>query len=78
MASQLQVFIGSLGELQSPAQVYSPVVGAEIRLDAGASLSLPLQADWEHALIIAGGELHVDDPHQRRSPHALQAEARYN
>ena len=36
MASQLQVFIGSLGEL------------------------------------------HVDDPHQRRSPHALQAEARYN
>lgn len=69
--SQLQVFIGSLGELHSPAQVFSPVVAAEIGLQAGAGIKLPLQADWEYALIVVEGQLQVTGTQQPLGTEAL-------
>ncbi len=69
--SRLQVFIGSLGELYSPAQVFSPVVAAEISLQAGAGTRLPLNADWEYALIIVEGELQVTGTQQSLGTEAL-------
>lgn len=68
---RLQVFIGSLDELHSPAQVYSPVVAADISLQAGAGIQLPLQADWEYALIVVEGELQTADAAQTLGTEAL-------
>lgn len=54
------VFLGQLGEVTSPARVHSPLVGAEIRLDAGGQAAIPVVPGWEHALVVVDGTLTVD------------------
>lgn len=44
------VVMGSLGAVESPATVHTPIVGAELRLPAGVGISVPLRADWEYAV----------------------------
>jgi redox-sensitive bicupin YhaK (pirin superfamily) len=44
------VVLGPLGDVTSPATTFSPVVGADLSL-RGAGGSLPLQPDWEHAVL---------------------------
>lgn len=44
------VVMGSLGPVESPATVHTPIVGAELRLPAGVDVSVPLREDWEYAL----------------------------
>lgn len=68
---RLQVFIGSLGALQSPAKLYSPVVAADISLDAGACIELPLQSNWEYALLVVEDALQSNDSQQPLGPQAL-------
>lgn len=53
------VLAGGLGEATSPATVYTPLVGADLTLDPGASVSLPLRRDFEHALLVIEGRLDV-------------------
>jgi quercetin 2,3-dioxygenase len=53
------VLVGGLGEATSPATVHTPLVGADLTLDPGASASLPLRRDFEHALLVIEGELDV-------------------
>lgn len=55
------VFVGSLGDLVSPATVYSPLAGAELELAAGASAALPLRRDFEYALLVVQGSLTAAD-----------------
>ncbi|MEU3307418.1 pirin family protein [Nocardiopsis sp. NPDC006832] len=50
------VFLGSLLGSQSPVSMYSPLVGAEIRLDPGATLDLAVQSGFEHGLLVDTGE----------------------
>ncbi|WP_067700014.1 pirin family protein [Nocardia jejuensis] len=54
------VLIGTLGAATSPAKAYTPIVGADLRLDAGATAALPLNPDFEHALLVIEGELTAD------------------
>jgi hypothetical protein len=49
------VFVGEMGGAVSRAPTYSPMVGVEVRLDAGASVTLPLRRDFEHGLLTAAG-----------------------
>lgn len=56
------VVVGALGEVASPATMYTPIVGAEIRLSAGTSVSVPLTPEWEYALIGIEGDPVVDLP----------------
>lgn len=51
------VLIGSLGGVTSPATAYTPIVGADLTVDAGAELSLPLNPDFEYAVQVISGEL---------------------
>jgi redox-sensitive bicupin YhaK (pirin superfamily) len=44
----------------SPAQVFSPLLGADLRADAAAAASLPLQAEFEHAVVCLEGEIRID------------------
>ena len=44
------VVMGDLGGVTSPATVHTPIVGAELRLPAGATVRVPLHPTWEYAL----------------------------
>lgn len=54
------VFAGALDSARSPAQHYSPIVGAELRVHAGHELGLPLQDGFEHALLVLEGDVTLE------------------
>jgi len=54
------VIMGSLGGTQSPARAFSPLVGADVSAEPGRRLVLPLDADFEHALVPLQGGLRLD------------------
>ncbi|WP_067566945.1 pirin family protein [Nocardia acidivorans] len=54
------VLIGSLDGQTSPATAYTPIVGADLRVDAGTAVTLPLNPDFEHAILVIEGELTAD------------------
>ena len=49
------VMLGRLGEISSPATIFSPLVGAELTVTAGAEATVPLVDDWEHAILVLDG-----------------------
>src|SRR6478735_5092069 len=53
------VVLGELGGVVSPATVYTPIVGAELRIPPGSTVRVPLNPDWEHALVAVHGEVVV-------------------
>ncbi len=55
------VMVGELAGHRSPAPAYTPLVGAEVRLDAGATVRLPLREGFEHAVLAVGSPVVVDD-----------------
>lgn len=67
---RLQVFLGALpaqpalgvdGRLESPASTYSEIVGAQVDLEAGTSLTLAVHPEHEHAVLVdSGGGVTVD------------------
>jgi redox-sensitive bicupin YhaK (pirin superfamily) len=54
-----QVVIGSMDGAQSPARAYSPLVGADVTLDADGAGLLPLEASFEHAVLAMEGDIEV-------------------
>jgi quercetin 2,3-dioxygenase len=54
------VILGSLIGARSPGKTYSPAVGVDVALDAGAELLLPLEPDFEHAVLVMSGSVDVD------------------
>jgi redox-sensitive bicupin YhaK (pirin superfamily) len=49
------VLLGALGGVRSPAQTFSPMVGAEVAGEPDRRLMLPLDPGFEHALVLLGG-----------------------
>ncbi|WP_024286497.1 pirin family protein [Cellulomonas sp. KRMCY2] len=58
--AELRVFLGSLGGSTSPVRTYSPLVGAEILLSAGALLRLDVDPAFEHGVLVDAGAVSVD------------------
>jgi len=54
------VLLGTLAGATSPARAYTPLVGAEITLAAGSDSRLPLQSDFEYAVLALDGAATVD------------------
>ncbi|MEY9841964.1 pirin family protein [Streptacidiphilus sp. EB103A] len=54
------VIMGELDGARSPGRTYSPLVGADLTLAAGASARLPLQPDFEYAVLVMDGDARVD------------------
>ena len=52
----VQVFSGALAGATSPAEHFSPLVGADLQVHARHELTLPLERQHEHALLILSGE----------------------
>lgn len=57
----VSVFLGSLLGRESTATTFSPLVGAQIDLPAGTEISLPVDAHFEHGVLVDTGEVSVDD-----------------
>jgi redox-sensitive bicupin YhaK (pirin superfamily) len=54
------VLVGELGGPTSPARVSTPLVGADVVVDAGAATTLPLDPRFEHAVLALEGTATVD------------------
>src|SRR5699024_10167291 len=54
------VFLGSLLGHESPVTTFSPLVGAELRLDPGALLTLEVDPTFEHGLLVDSGEIDLE------------------
>ena len=57
--AEMTVVLGEFAGVRSPATVHTPIVGAEIALAAGSRLALPLDFDWEHAVVLIEGDVTV-------------------
>ena len=56
----VHVFIGSLLGHTSTATAFSPLVGAQLDIPAGSSLSLPVDSTFEHGLLLDSGNLSIN------------------
>ncbi|MET9514699.1 pirin family protein [Streptomyces sp. NPDC002994] len=54
------VILGSLDGAASPGATYTPIVGADLALARGTETRLPLDPDFEYAVLSMSGEAHVD------------------
>jgi redox-sensitive bicupin YhaK (pirin superfamily) len=58
--AQVTVLVGDLAGHASPAPTYTPLVGVEVRLEAGASVELELREDFEYGVLAVGADVGVD------------------
>jgi redox-sensitive bicupin YhaK (pirin superfamily) len=70
------VLMGSLAGASSPAACYSPLVGAEIVVTAGAAGTLPLRPEFEYAVLGLDGTATVDGAALRPGPLLYLGEGR--
>jgi quercetin 2,3-dioxygenase len=52
----IRVFAGSVANTTSPAVYFSPLVGADVEVHRGGVCSMPLRSEYEHALLVLGGD----------------------
>jgi redox-sensitive bicupin YhaK (pirin superfamily) len=57
----VQVFLGSLLGSQSPVDTFSPLVGAELILDGGTTLTPQAEPAFEYGVLVDFGTVHVND-----------------
>jgi len=55
------VIVGTLGGARSPAHAFSPIVGVDVSLAPAGRLVLPLEPEFEHALVPLQGACRLDD-----------------
>ncbi|GAA4377443.1 pirin family protein [Nocardioides caricicola] len=58
---EARVFLGSLLGVSSPVPTYTPLLGAEILLEPGTSLTLDVDATYEHGVLVDSGVVGVDE-----------------
>ncbi len=54
------VILGELDGAASPGTAYTPIVGADLTLTAGVEARLPLDPDFEYAVLSMSGEVEID------------------
>lgn len=54
------VILGELDGARSPGSVYTPIVGADLALARGTETAIPLEPDFEYAVLSMSGEARVD------------------
>ncbi|MFF3756540.1 pirin family protein [Streptomyces sp. NPDC002185] len=55
--ADVRVFLGSLAGSTSPVRTFTPLLGAELLIDAGATVTLPVDPAFEHGLLVDEGEV---------------------
>lgn len=60
-AATLRVFVGELaGSAPSPVRTFTGLVGAQLDVPAGASVEIPVNAQFEHGLLVDAGTALLD------------------
>ncbi|MFD8208696.1 pirin family protein [Streptomyces sp. NPDC059695] len=57
--ADIRVFLGSLAGSVSPVRTFTPLLGAELLIDAGATVTLPVDPAFEHGLLVDEGEIRL-------------------
>lgn len=57
---QALVFLGKLLGQSSPVKTFTPLLGAELRLDPGAVLKLEVDPTFEHGLLVDSGDIDLE------------------
>jgi redox-sensitive bicupin YhaK (pirin superfamily) len=65
-----QVFAGSLAHVTSPGRHFSELVGADVQIHPGSSISMDLRPDFEHAVLVLDGDC-TDRRRAAATAHAL-------
>ena len=55
-----RVFLGELAGSRSPVHTFTPLLGAQIDLDAGTELDIDVDPAFEHGVLCDSGTVHVD------------------
>ncbi|MDM4139647.1 MULTISPECIES: pirin family protein [Mycobacterium] len=58
--AQVRVFLGELTGSRSPVPTFTPLLGAQIDLDAGTTLDIDVDPTFEHGVLCDSGAVHVD------------------
>ncbi len=58
--ARIRVFLGELAGERSPVETWTPVVGAEILLPAGGSITLATDPAFEHGVLVDEGAIALD------------------
>jgi redox-sensitive bicupin YhaK (pirin superfamily) len=66
-SATVSVFLGSLAGQTSPVDTFTPLLGAEVTVDAGASVELSLDASYEHGVLADSEGLTVNGAATPRS-----------
>ncbi|MET7889930.1 pirin family protein [Streptomyces mirabilis] len=54
------LILGTVDGTTSPGTTYTPIVGADLSLASGTDVRLPLEPDFEYAVLSMSGDAHVD------------------
>ncbi|MFF7143992.1 pirin family protein [Streptomyces nodosus] len=57
--AELRVFLGSLAGHDSPVRTFTPLLGAEILLEPGATVTLDVDPAFEHGLLVDHGDVRM-------------------
>ncbi|OFE16214.1 pirin [Humibacillus sp. DSM 29435] len=71
------VFLGSLLGQSSPVAMHSGIVGAEINLEPGQSLRVPVDVSFEHGILVDSGTLTVGTVERGDTVEAKRGELAY-
>ncbi|WP_350277364.1 pirin family protein [Kribbella sp. HUAS MG21] len=55
------VMVGTVAGVTSPAPAYTPLVGADVTIEPGRTLALPLTPEHEYAVLVVDGSLSVGE-----------------
>jgi redox-sensitive bicupin YhaK (pirin superfamily) len=55
------VLMGSFGGATSPGRAYTPLVGVDLDLAPGADVEVPLEPDFEYAVLASSGSAAIED-----------------
>lgn len=58
--AKARAFLGELAGSRSPVPTFTPLLGAQIDLDAGTALDLEVDPTFEHGVLCDSGSVHVD------------------
>jgi redox-sensitive bicupin YhaK (pirin superfamily) len=74
--ARVRVLVGDLGGASSPAPTFTPLVGAEVSLRAGSSVTRPLDPGFEHGVLAVSGDITVGEQDVPRNTMSFLGEAR--